>query len=188
MRNIMLKVIAIGGMPGTGKTAVMNAILAELETGKLFGYKTCKGIKFESGIIILGVYDGNTFSGTDRLSMSVQPDAKQLFNHLVESGEYDDWLVLYEGDRLFNNSMFAWLIAMDVDLEIILLKSKEDELEKRYKKRGSNQGESWLKGRRTKYTTLETIWEMTIFDNDNFEDQKQIVKNILKPYKHSETS
>jgi AAA15 family ATPase/GTPase len=161
MRNIMLKVIAIGGMPGTGKTAVMNAILAELETGKLFGYKTCKGIKFESGIIILGVYDGNTFSGTDRLSMSVQPDAKQLFNHLVESGEY---------------------------LEIILLKSKEDELEKRYKKRGSNQGESWLKGRRTKYTTLETIWEMTIFDNDNFEDQKQIVKNILKPYKHSETS
>jgi len=72
-----VKLIGIVGMPGTGKTTMMREWISrrewELDTPiKLLNTM----INNESSIRLFGKYEeGDTFAGTDKLSMAVQPVA-----------------------------------------------------------------------------------------------------------------
>jgi hypothetical protein len=124
-----------------------------------------------NNIYILGKYDeGEVFSGTDRMSMAVQPEAIKFLASLSE-----DSIVLYEGDRLFTAS-FLEDCAEKYDLKIVHISTRADVREERYKERGSNQNVTWLQGRESKINNILTNMSLLFFvdsfpNNDMFEQE-----------------
>lgn len=176
-----MRVIAIGGEPGAGKSTLMNEILdkyswkLEYDKVKLVPYLTNT-----DGVYVLGKYfeEGQTFSGTDRMSMAVQPEAIKFLASLPS-----DSIVLFEGDRLFTASFLEHCLD-NYDLDIIYLETDKTIREERYKERGSNQNETWLQGRETKIANILSnmmlMFNTTKFKNNNKEDQQIVVNHIMK--------
>lgn len=171
----MRKLIAVGGQPGTGKTTLFRKFMEsytweKVEPKKMLPALYCK----ELDLYILGKYeDGETFAGTDRLSMAVQPIATEFVKETTSN-------ILFEGDRIFNQSFLE--MAMDlqgVDLQVVYLKAPEDVLKQRYADRGSDQSETFLKGRATKYSNLLSNFDLmsyiTEFANTNLEEQAKVL-------------
>ena len=169
------KLIAVGGSPGTGKTTLFRKFMegytfVESEPAKLVSGLYCE----ELDLYILGKYqEGETFAGTDRLSMAVQPAVQEwIAKHNCN--------VMFEGDRIFNQSFLEFAMGLpDTDLQIVYLKAPKPVLEQRYKDRGSDQSETFLKGRETKYSNLLSNFELmpfiTEFENTNLEEQTKVL-------------
>jgi len=70
------------------------------------------------------------------------------------------------------------------DIEIIYLQTEKNVREERYKERGSEQNETWLRGRETKLanilSNMTLMFNVTKFKNNNKEEQKVIVDHIMK--------
>ena len=174
-----MRVIAIGGEPGSGKTTLMKRIIEHFGVEPKYS-----GVKFvpylqKNNIYILGKYEENeVFAGTDRMSMAVQPEAIKFLATLPA-----DSVVLYEGDRLFTASFLEDCLEK-YDLEIIYLSTEKTVRQDRYKERGSEQSESWLQGRETKISNI--LSNMTLmfnthtFMNNTLKDQQHIFEQILK--------
>lgn len=177
----MGKVIAIGGVPGTGKTTLMNRVL---EFAK--DWEAVRPIDLLDSIYskeldtyILGkyqpYYEGEGYAqGTDRLSMAVQPKAVEF---LKQTGSN----VIFEGDRLFNQSFLEFCVE-EKETQIYVLTVDKDTLECRYKERGSDQSEKFLQGRETKYNNLQTnfalMGNMDVVPNNTPQDQENIIQKI----------
>lgn len=169
-----MKIIAIGGEPGSGKTSLIKEILACKPWKKLYNeFKLVPYLQYEN-CYLLGKYDdGETFSGTDRMSMAVQPEAIKFLSSLPPSA-----IVLYEGDRLFNVSFIEHCMN-NYDCEIVYLETDRNIREERYKERGSDQNKTWLQGRETKISNIlgnmSIMFNTIKFKNNNKEDQKKII-------------
>ena len=179
----MKKIIAVGGRPGTGKTTLFRKFMESLEWEKVEPLKMMPALyNKEHNLYILGKYEETeTFAGTDRMSMAVQPVVQEF----VKSTDAN---ILFEGDRIFNQSFLEFCMEQpDVDLQVVYIEVPETMLEQRYKDRGSDQSETFLKGRATKYNNLMSNFDLmsyiTTFKNTNFEEQKVILdflsKNLL---------
>ena len=125
-------------------------------------------------LYVLGKYeDGEVFAGTDRLSMAVQPAVQEwIASHNCN--------VLFEGDRIFNQSFLEFAMSLpDTDLQIVFLSAPKTVLEQRYKDRGSDQSEQFLRGRETKYNNLLSNFDLmpyiTEFANTNLEEQAKVL-------------
>lgn len=169
------KLIAVGGQPGTGKTTLFRAFMQNhewerVEPKKMLPALYCKALD----LYVLGKYeDGETFAGTDRLSMAVQPIA-QCFVTETKSN------ILFEGDRIFNQSFLEFSMGLpDTDLQVVYLKVPDEMLKQRYADRGSDQSETFLKGRATKYSNILSNFELmpyiTEFVNTNLEEQGKVL-------------
>lgn len=175
-----MNVLGIGGPPGVGKSACMREVLALLREQGGFEREDVKGtiqedvkgtIQVEGRnvtvnavelrargvtVIVLGRYDeGDTFPGTDRLSMAVQPAAEDLIarlaGHTARQGTSEQTHVVFEGDRLFSRSFLLSCAATPgVSVHAVVLSTTAEQLAERRKGRGSNQAASWLKGRTSK--------------------------------------
>ena len=172
-----MKIVAIGGEPGSGKTTLIKEILsAKNWTKKYDAFKLVPYLQYEN-CYILGKYDdGEVFSGTDRMSMAVQPEAIKFLASLDPSS-----IVIYEGDRLFTASFLEHCVD-NYDCEIIYLETDKSTREERYKERGSAQNETWLQGRETKISNIMAnmalMFNTVRFKNNNKEDQLKIVEYI----------
>jgi broad-specificity NMP kinase len=169
------KLIAVGGSPGTGKTTLFRKymegkVFQPVEPAKLVSamYNT------ERDLYILGKYEeGEVFAGTDRLSMAVQPPMQEwIANHNCN--------VLFEGDRIFNQSFLEFAMGLpDTELHIVFLNAPKAVLEQRYQDRGSDQSEQFLRGRETKYSNLLSNFDLmpyiTEFANTNLEEQAKVL-------------
>lgn len=177
------KLIAVGGSPGTGKTTLFRKYMEgkdfqPVEPAKLVSamYNT------ERDLYILGKYaEGETFAGTDRLSMACQPNIQEwIASHNCN--------VLFEGDRIFNQSFLEFAMSLpDTDLQIVFLNAPKEVLQQRYQDRGSDQSEQFLKGRETKYSNLLSNFDLmpyiTEFKNTNLDEQGKVLaflENQLK--------
>ena len=174
-----MKVIAIGGEPGAGKTTLMKRIIEKLNVQP--EYDAVKLVPYlrKDDIYVLGKYEeGEVFSGTDRMSMAVQPEAIKFLAMLP-----DNAVVLYEGDRLFTASFLEHCLE-NYNLDIIYLKTTKETRQERYKERGSNQNETWLQGRETKVanilTNMSLMFNTLSFENNNLEDQNKIFDAVIK--------
>ena len=174
-----MKVIAIGGEPGAGKSTLMKEIIKHYGVeSKYDAFKLVPYLQKEN-IYVLGKYEeGEVFSGTDRMSMAVQPEAVKFLESLS-----NDSIVLFEGDRLFTASFLEHCLDK-YDLSIIYLSTTKQIREERYKERGSNQNETWLQGRETKISNIMS--NMTLMFNthklinNNFEEQNHILDVIYE--------
>lgn len=179
----MKTVVGIGGEPATGKTSLMRQIIEALKTSEnpaeFHFKKLVKGTVFnKSKIYIVGDYFGNeTFAGTDRLSMAVQP----VFLDFLDS--LDNYsTVLFEGDRLFNRKSIDFLIGRpDFKCRFYALKASLSETARRRNLRGTDQSETWLKGRKTKTDNLIKAYPGIVgfLYNDNLIDQNNNLFFIL---------
>jgi len=171
----MRKIVAVGGQPGTGKTTLFRKFMESkkwenVEPAKLVSAMYNK----EMDLYILGKYqEGETFAGTDRLSMAVQPELQKWIQTHNSN-------ILFEGDRVFNQSFLEFAMALpETDLQIVYLKAPKNILEQRYKDRGSDQSEQFLRGRETKYSNLLSNFELmsyiTEFANTNLEEQSKVL-------------
>lgn len=177
------KLIAVGGQPGTGKTTLFRKFMEKyqwekVEPKKMLPALYCK----ELDLYILGKYeDGETFAGTDRLSMAVQPVAQEFVSETTSN-------ILFEGDRIFNQSFLEFAMGLpNTDLQVIYLKVPDTMLKERYAERGSDQSETFLKGRATKYSNILSNFELmpyiTEFVNTNLEEQGKVLSFLEGHFK-----
>jgi broad-specificity NMP kinase len=175
----MRKIVAVGGQPGTGKTTLFRKFMEGHDWEKVEPKKMLPALYCEElDLYILGKYeDGETFAGTDRLSMAVQPIAQEFVLETTSN-------ILFEGDRIFNQSFLEFCMGQNIDLQVIYLKVPDQTLKERYIERGSDQSETFLKGRATKYSNLLSNFELmpyiTEFTNTNLEEQGKVIAFLEK--------
>ena len=97
----------------------------------------------KKNIYIIGIYNEELFSGTDKLSMAVQPNFVELTKK-VRGGTF-----LFEGDRLFNQSLFE-----QVNCEKIILEVEEEIIEQRHISRNDTQSDQFKNQSERRYKTL----------------------------------
>jgi broad-specificity NMP kinase len=174
------KLIAVGGSPGTGKTALFRKFMEDKQWIQVEPAKLISALYNENlDLYILGKYEeGETFAGTDRLSMAVQPPIQEwIASHNCN--------ILFEGDRIFNQSFLEFAMGLpNTDLQVVVLTASKEILESRYKDRGSDQSEQFLKGRETKYSKIQSNFELmpyiTEFKNTNLEEQGKVLAFLEK--------
>jgi len=193
----MVRVIAMGGEPATGKTTLMFKLIAlandwvVAKPEKLLDAMYSKQLN----LYILGKYvdDGNVFQGTDRLSMAVQPDAERFFSNLAYESNADEHSVnvIFEGDRLFNGKMLDRLSDLfPNDFKVLILTVKDSTLDQRHIDRKDDQDDKFKTSRATKISNI--MGSLTLMDyietmvNENLDDQSKIIENIKTFYNWSE--
>lgn len=189
----MIRVIAIGGEPATGKTSLMFKLISQADD-----WKHCKPEKLldamyskKLNLYILGKYenDGNTFQGTDRLSMAVQPDALKFFTSLAYESNTNNHSVnvIFEGDRLFNGKMLDSLSELFPEsFKILILSVKDKTLDQRHIDRKDDQDDKFKNSRKTKISNISSSLVLMdyieIMENETIADQKNIIDYITKYY------
>ena len=177
------KLIAVGGSPGTGKTTLFRKFMEDKNFQPLEPAKLVSAMyNPDLDLYVLGKYeDGEVFAGTDRLSMAVQPAVQEwIASHNCN--------VLFEGDRIFNQSFLEFDMSLpDTDLQIVFLSAPKTVLEQRYKDRGSDQSEQFLRGRETKYNNLLSNFDLmpyiTEFANTTYEEQAKVLTFLEGQFK-----
>ena len=156
----MRKLIAIIGMPGTGKTTLMREWMSSRK------WETDNSVKLLNSMIsgdirLFGKYEeGDLFAGTDKLSMAVQPEAIKYLQNPTHS------VNIFEGDRLTSIAFFQEALKLGYDLSIVILEVSDQTRERRYQERGSEQNEKFIRGRRTKIENVKSEFEEKIFTGD----------------------
>lgn len=179
----MRTIVALGGVPGTGKSSIMMSLLDRYGDNAtevkmcdlLYGY-----VIMPIHTAVLGMYKdvNETFPGTDRLSMAVQPRAQEWIE------QHPKVNVLFEGDRLFNRSFLQFCADLpSTKLVAIILSAPHDELERRYAARGSYQSQKFLASRATKYNNIMNDMMLSEFvverRNANHADQSRIIEEVM---------
>ena len=180
----MKKLLAIIGAPGTGKTTLMREWMKSREW---FSDRPVDLLDshVSANIRVLRKYDNDdTFGGTDKLSMAVQPKAVEYLNDASP-------ITIFEGDRLTSIKFFQAAEKLNFKIKIIMLTVPDDIREKRYEERGSNQNETWLNGRLTKVKNVSNAFSgnplfdepslVEEYEHKNSEDTQSII-NVIENY------
>lgn len=164
------RIIAIGGVPATGKTTLMRKIIKYYMPLKTFKYKLVRGLYNKNkNIYIIGIYNDELFSGTDKLSMAVQPNFIEFLSKIKNSK------VIFEGDRLFNQSLFD-----EIECKKIILQAEKNIINQRHIKRNDSQTEKFLKAKKTKIKNILENNDVLLYNNNTEDDSKIILNDIIK--------
>lgn len=185
----MIKLIAIGGEPGSGKTTLMRAIIKQLR-GLAFCMVFDKLLVYNEyprlDLALIGDYSdpAQTFAGTDRLSMAVQPkflEYLRLENLRAAHDSTYHRTVLFEGDRLFNKSVFEFCLQHGIPFEIVRLVTSPETRQKRCALRNSNQNPTFLKSRITKVESVCSRFSdyLTTFWFDTYDHPPDVLASKL---------
>lgn len=138
------------GVPGAGKTSLLRSITAGapfVESPKPLAHVVYLD---ETGRDVVGMQLGArhpAFGGTDRLSMAVQPKAVSFVMRFAD--RYPTAAIVAEGDRLATAGFLDHFGGL-----LVWLDTPADLAADRRARRGSNQNESWIRGRATKVANL----------------------------------
>lgn len=163
-----MKLIAMAGEPAVGKTTIFKGLRERMpQVRKKFKFGLVRGLSNEDmSTLIIGVYDGSTFEGSDKLSMGVQPDFVKLLKKMQDR----DVTIYLEGDRLTNASLFRQFPA-----EGILVRADEDIVDQRHKKRNDSQQDKFIKAKRTKVSNLHEEFGWQYMDNNTEQEGEAIL-------------
>ena len=164
------RIIALGGEPATGKSYIMRRILKHYNPKYSFVYNLITGRYCKKNdIYFIGIYDRKAFSGTDRLSMACQPD----FIELVKRNNNSTFV--FEGDRLFNQSLFDKLSC-----NIFVLSVSKDIIDLRHSIRKDNQSKSFKLSKLTKINKIIGNNNVTLLDNNSKSDNTKAINKLIK--------
>lgn len=165
----MRSLLYLIGVPGVGKTSTLRGALMDI-TGQAVTSSVPQFIIYPGGAQ-LGIAR-EQFGGTDAYDMAVQPKAI-------------DWLrdcpfpaVVAEGDRLGNPKFFSAALRAKWELSICWVDAPLDVTAKRRRGRGSNQSESWLRGRITKIDNLVEAWGDRVWRLDANRPLIEVVREL----------
>lgn len=191
--------VLISGVPGTGKTTLMKNIIKNVGDG----YESFKIHKPEKlvpvmtfnvlgeteeqqlrNINIVGVYEdtNDVFQGSDKTSMAIQPDFEKWVSEKAPN-------LLIEGDRLVGGKTIDFLLNKGYDVHLYILEATD--LDYRYKERGSEQSETFLKSKDTKVSKLASRMDLIISDsihivnNNNLVDLDNLTEEIIDKFKEA---
>jgi dephospho-CoA kinase len=164
------RIIAIGGQPATGKTTLMRRIIKHYDKFNTFKSGLVQGMyNKEKQLYIIGVYDSSLFSGTDKLSMAVQPHFIRMIHKQLQ-----DATIVFEGDRLFNQSLFD-----KVECEIYVLKADEEIIHERHIARQDTQTDKFKKAKKTKIENIVQNNDVNEFYNNTQEQNDELFEAII---------
>lgn len=170
----MKKTLLIIAPPAHGKTTLVRSFMGSYSWA--FYRTPFKHHKTDIGkkVYVLGEYsDGQMFSGTDKLQMSVQP-------LVVDFIEDNDGVFIAEGDRLGNQKFIN-----QVNPTILYVSCNRDVVTQRLKSRGRQntpQLNSFIKGRATKVDNILRDNPYYMIDNSTkkgIEDFNQFITGFL---------
>lgn len=170
-----VKTIYLGGVPASGKTTVFRAVRDGLLGSRAaeFRHGLCRGVS-RGPFRMLGVFDGSTFEGTDRLSNCVIDDALDYVAGLERGGQR--CVVLAEGDRLFCERFLratrAEAYVVEAYARVLAARRAERAA------RGDGQSDAFLRSKRTKVDKLRRRLGIRTLWNNAPEDRDRIV-NLL---------
>lgn len=180
-----MKLIYLIGMPGTGKSTIMKELMSRFDDWKQERPIDLLDTHVSGNVRVLGKYEeGETFSGTDRLSMAVAPKAIEWLS------TNPDEIIIGEGDRLNNKAFFEKAKELG-ELYIIHLTVSDQERERRYEERGSDQSEKFIQTVKTKCKNIteqfgdkNTLFGLekgcvTDIQHESNDDTKKVVDLIL---------
>tara|TARA_R110000787_G_scaffold192613_3_gene304154 strand:+ start:1283 stop:1825 length:543 start_codon:yes stop_codon:yes gene_type:complete len=164
-------IVALGGIPAVGKTTIVKQFFYKYKNWKSFKYKKLYGhYSGELNLIILGKYiENELFSGTDKLSMAVQPDFEEFIDK-----EKPPYNILFEGDRLFNIKTLQ-KVKDKMTLQVYIVTSNNTD--QRHIDRNDSQSEKFIKGRLTKVENIRNFLKEDYITLTNNEEQ-DIGKNF----------
>lgn len=151
-------ILLIGGC-GSGKTWVMKQIIQNRQLKVKAKFNLIRFL-VDSKICLLGKYIGDTFDGSDKLSMAVSKDFKQFFKLVEGKG----WRVICEGDRFTNRNFIETFNPLIIKIA--------DEGKKGRDRRGSKQSKEHLKRIETRIKNINADIEVS--------DSSEALKLILK--------
>lgn len=139
-------VLFLVGAPGVGKTALARLMLGFPEVYTIVKPKWT--ISNDRSRCAAGHYTGDTFDGADMVPYNGAAAALDYWSrHLAEH----HGLTLFDGDRFSNKGVLDGLRARrGLKVLCVHLTAPDEVLAARRAERGSNQNETWLKGRVTK--------------------------------------
>ena len=162
------RILALGGKPATGKTTLLRDVINSYKPYIKFNFGLVRGMYFSKhSLYIIGIYDKSVFSGTDKLSMAVQPDFIRFCSKIT------DGKILFEGDRLFNQSLFN-----KVDCDIMIIEVNENTEKLRHKKRNDNQSQKFIKSKHTKIENIKKNNSVNLYNNNTKKQYKEILNKI----------
>ncbi len=181
------RMVAVGGMPASGKTTLMLRVLARLcqrERPSLYAYGLVRGHLFAAQrVLVLGVYDGTDYAGTDKLAMDVLRDAP-VFLHDLALPQWQGWTILLEGDRLVCHRFLA-MARKVCDLTVYLLEAAASVQAQRHRTRGDRQNPTWLAGRATKYAGIAAQYPHVVLPHNTPADLARAADVLLLALAHS---
>ena len=162
------RILALGGKPATGKTTLLRDVINTYKPYIKFNFGLVRGMYFSKhSLYIIGIYDKSVFSGTDKLSMAVQPDFIRFCSKIT------DGKILFEGDRLFNQSLFN-----KVDCDIMIIEVNENTEKLRHKKRNDNQSQKFIKSKKNKIENIKKNNSVNLYNNNTKKQYKEILNKI----------
>ena len=170
-----MRVVALIGVPGSGKTSIMQGIVQRFPFG--FSWKLLHGRRSDPARFMLGIYRGMYFDGTDQLSFQAASSFRQWLPSIPR-----DAVVVFEGDRLANEKLFEFCLQHGT-LELVLVDTLPDVLERRRSKRAKEVGKAqdpiWLSGRTSKVNRLACAYFGRIQRWSN-NTKKELAQNVSK--------
>lgn len=152
--------VYVSGPPGAGKSTLMAELTRDCwrepaPTGIPHDLLWCEppGDGPRKVALEIGVRR-EEFSGTDALSMSIQPKAVQWL------GTHPHSLVLGEGDRLANMKFLAAVESLGVAVTLVALTVTDAVLHERWAAERAHQNPTWRAGRVTKAAKLAESWAL----------------------------
>lgn len=172
-----MKIVALIGEPASGKTTLAREVIAKLGPGTPFKTNLLRGTRHGKNVFVFGEYSDETFSGTDRLSMAVQPDAERFIWNNAKTGNAAT-RIFFEGDRLGNLKFFD-ACAVAADLTVFVLRAENVAL--RQAERSPKQNPTFLKSRATKIANIETRLTSYLHElvNDTPRDLERNARRIM---------
>lgn len=129
------------GCCGSGKTWVMKEIIKRNNFHKKAKFNLIRFL-IDSNICLLGKYVGETFDGSDKLSMAVSKDFKEFYKLVDSKG----WKVVCEGDRFTNKNFIETFNPLIIKIT--------DDGKKGRDGRGSKQSKEHLKRIETRISNI----------------------------------